>query len=80
MSEITATEAARKFADLLDAVEHRGEDFTIMRRGMAVAHLEPVTLGKGADVKEMLRRHRPDPDWADDLASVRELVGIDVRR
>ncbi len=25
MAEVTATEAARSFADLLDAVEHRGE-------------------------------------------------------
>jgi len=27
MAEITATEASRRFADMLDAVEHRGESF-----------------------------------------------------
>jgi hypothetical protein len=28
--EITATDAARNFADLLDAVEHRGEHFGLL--------------------------------------------------
>jgi antitoxin (DNA-binding transcriptional repressor) of toxin-antitoxin stability system len=77
--EITATAAARHFADVLDAVEHRGETFTIMRRGRAVAHLEPVSRGRGEDVKAMLRRHRPDARWADDLAAVRGLIELDDR-
>ena len=48
-------------------IEHRGEHFTIVRRGKAVAHLEPMNRGLGADVKSLLRRHRPDPDWSGDL-------------
>ena len=60
MPEVSATDAARNFADLLDAVEHRGERFTIVRRGRAVAQIEPVMSGRGADVKSMLRRHRAD--------------------
>jgi prevent-host-death family protein len=80
VSEITATEAARSFADLLDAVEHRRERFTIVRRGKAVASLEPMTEGHGADVKEMLRRHRPDTGWSRDLAAVRSTVEIEDRR
>jgi prevent-host-death family protein len=79
MSEITATEAARSFADLLDAVEHRGERFTIVRRGKAIAILEPMNDGHGADVKALLRRHRPDPQWAKDLADVRSVVEIEER-
>ena len=51
MPDITATDAARNFADLLDAIEHRGEQFTIVRRGKAIAHLEPMNRGLGADVK-----------------------------
>lgn len=74
MAEITATEAARNFADLLDAIEHRGEHFTITRRGRVIAQLEPVAGGRGADVKRVLTAHRPDPDWADDLATVRGLA------
>jgi prevent-host-death family protein len=79
VSEITATEAARSFADLLDAVEHRGERFTIVRRGKAIATLEPMKDGHGADVKALLRRHPPDPQWSKDLADVRSVVEIEER-
>jgi prevent-host-death family protein len=77
--EVTATEAARNFADLLDAVEHRGEHFLIVRRGKTVAQLEPAHGGRGAEVKAVLRRHRPDVDWAADLESVREVVELERR-
>ena len=76
---MSATDAARNFADLLDAVEHRGERFTIVRRGKAIAQLEPVGRGLGADAKDLLRRHRADPAWADDLAAVRGLLEVDDR-
>jgi prevent-host-death family protein len=79
MSEVSATDAARKFADLLDAVEHRGERFTIVRRGKAVAHLEPVRGGSGAGMKEILARHRHDPDWPTELAALRDLVEVEER-
>ncbi len=79
MSEITATEAARSFADLLDAVEHRGERFTIVRRGKAIASLEPMKVGHGTDIKALLRRHRPDPQWAKDLAASRSDIEIEER-
>lgn len=80
MPEVTATEAARNFADLLDAIEHRGERFTIVRRGRAVAHLQPVSTGQGAAAKALLRRHDPDLAWASDVASVRAVVEIDHRQ
>lgn len=76
VSEITSTEAARSFADLLDAVEHRHEAFTIVRRGKAVARLEPVTEGRGADVKDVLHRHARDRGWAEDLAELRSLLEL----
>ena len=79
MRDVSATEAARKFADLLDAVEHRGEHFTIVRRGKPIAHLEPAKTGLGADAKALLRRHRRDPNWSDDLSSIRRLVEIEDR-
>ncbi len=79
MSEVTATAAARKFADLLDAVEHHGEHYTITRRGKAVAHIEPVIRGRGADAKALLRRHRPDSRWAGDLDEVREMLEVEDR-
>ncbi|MEM9033834.1 MAG: type II toxin-antitoxin system Phd/YefM family antitoxin [Actinomycetota bacterium] len=79
MSEVTATEAARRFADLLDAVEHRGERYTITRRGKAVAHIEPVMQGRGVDVKALIRQHHPDEGWADDLEEVRDLFEVESR-
>jgi antitoxin (DNA-binding transcriptional repressor) of toxin-antitoxin stability system len=77
--DVTATEAARNFADLLDAIEHRHERYTILRRGRAVAQLEPVSRGRGADLKALLRRHEPDTEWADDLTKVRDLLTLDDR-
>ena len=79
MPDVTATDAARNFADLLDAIEHRGEHFTIVRRGKAIAHLEPMNRGLGADVKALLRRHRPDADWARDVDEVRRLLEVEER-
>ena len=79
MPEVSATEAARNFADILDAVEHRGERFTVVRRGKPIAHLEPVTPGMGADAKALLRRHRRDETWSEELASIRRLVEIEDR-
>ncbi|CAN5781459.1 hypothetical protein BH20ACT1_BH20ACT1_02520 [soil metagenome] len=79
MREVTATEAARQFADLLDAVEYRGERFTVVRRGKPIAHLEPVTTGGGAKVKALLGRHRPDPGWREDVVAVRGLTELQER-
>jgi prevent-host-death family protein len=78
--EISATDAARNFSDILDAVEHRGEHFTIVRRGRVVAQLDPVSAGRGADVKAILLRGRHrDPAFRRDIESVRELLEIETR-
>jgi prevent-host-death family protein len=79
MAEVSSTDAARNFSDILDAVEHQGEHFTIVRRGRVVAQLGPVSTGKGADVKALLRRNHRDPGFTKDIASVRKLLEIEVR-
>ena len=79
MPEISATEAARNFADILDAVEHRGEHFTVVRRGKAIAHLGPARRGVGADAKALLRRQRRDASWFEELSSIRRLVEMEDR-
>ena len=79
MPEISATEAARNLADILDAVEHRGEHFTVVRRGKPIAHLEPARPGLGTDAKALLRRHRCDASWSEELSSLRRLVEIEDR-
>lgn len=79
MAEITATEAARRFSDLLDAVERDRESFTIVRHGRVVAQIEPVKQGHGAATKELLRNHSFDPSWAHELAEMRELIRLEQR-
>jgi prevent-host-death family protein len=78
MTDVSATEAARNFADLLDAVE-RGEQFTIIRRGRAVAHLEPATRGRGLAIKQALREHAIDARWARDVDEVRRALSLEER-
>ena len=79
MPDISATEAARRFSDVLDSIEHDKARYTIIRRGKAVAALEPMSTGRGADVKRMLKRHASDRRWSADLRELRELIEIDTR-
>jgi len=39
---ISATEAVRKFSEILNSVKYRGESFTIVRGGKPVALISPV--------------------------------------
>ena len=80
MSDITATEAARSFSELLDAVEHDGRRFTIVRHGRVVAQLEPATAGRGATAKNILRAHRPDAEWASELEELRDSLEVQERQ
>jgi antitoxin (DNA-binding transcriptional repressor) of toxin-antitoxin stability system len=75
MAEISATHASKRFSDVLDAVEHRGETFSVVRRGRVVATISPARRGTGADLKRILRDHPPDDRWADDLRDLRRFVG-----
>lgn len=79
MPDVSATDAARHFADLLDGVEHRGEHYTIVRRGKVIARLEPMRPGRGVDVKSMLRRYEPDDGWLGELEELRALLVIEDR-
>ena len=74
MKDISATEAARNFSEVLDAVEHRHEEFTVTRNGRTVARISPVTGPSGRAVKDALLSHRPDPSWAEELDSLRALL------
>lgn len=79
MPEVSATEAARHFADLLDGVEQHGERYRIVRRGKVVAQLEPAGRGRGDTAKAALRRHQPDVGWRGDLVEVRKLLSVEER-
>src|ERR1700722_17113586 len=66
MAEISATDASKRFADMLDAVEHRGETFTVVRRGRPIATIAPASHTPLAELREFLRAHPPDDAWQED--------------
>jgi antitoxin (DNA-binding transcriptional repressor) of toxin-antitoxin stability system len=75
MAEISATDASKRFADMLDAVEHRGETFTVIRRGRAIATVAPAHRATLAELRNFLREHPLDDEWDKDIADVRRCVG-----
>jgi prevent-host-death family protein len=75
MTEISATDASKRFADMLDAVEHRGESFTVVRRGRVIATVAPARHTRLGDLRAFLRENPPDDAWDHDLADVRRFVG-----
>lgn len=78
MKTLTATEAARRFADLLDSIERDGESYVITRRGRPVARVVPEVRGTGKALKEIMRRHHPDRDWLRQIKETRALLTLDI--
>jgi len=56
----------------LDAVEHDRETFVVTRGGKAIASIGPAKGGGGRELKNVLLRHRPDPDWGGELRILRQ--------
>ena len=79
MREVTATDAARKFSDMLDAVEHRHETFVVTRGGKTVALIAPAPAASGRAVKAVLHRHGLDRDWSSELRDVRDVLTTENR-
>lgn len=70
---ITATEAARKFSDLLNRVRYRGETFRIVRSGETVAQLTaPPRSGTSfqALLSKLDAARTEDPELADELERI----------
>jgi prevent-host-death family protein len=82
MITVTATQAARNFASLLDAVEH-GETVVVTRDGIPVGRLAPERRTSADRLKDALREHPADEGFADDLeaahASLRSAFSDEVR-
>jgi antitoxin (DNA-binding transcriptional repressor) of toxin-antitoxin stability system len=72
VKQLSATDASRRFSQLLDSVERSGESFVVMRHGRAVATIGPTSGGAGKALKEALHVHRPDGAWAEELRELRE--------
>jgi prevent-host-death family protein len=78
MREMTATEVARRFSEVLDAVEHHNESVAIVRRGRTVARLGPAGGATGKALKKLARRSA-DEAWERDLRELRSLLGVEER-
>src|SRR5437867_80174 len=79
MKELTATEAARRFSEVLDAVEHRGESFVVKRRGKTIARIGPAAPSTAGGLKEILRKYPVDSDWEKELRELRESLPVQER-
>jgi prevent-host-death family protein len=77
MKDISATDAARTFSDVLDRVERRKESFVIKRRGKAIAKITPMQEPNGRALKEFFRTHHVDPDFARDVRAARKGIRND---
>jgi prevent-host-death family protein len=66
MIAVTATQAARNFANILDQVE-RGETIVITRDGVPVGRLTPERRTSAERLKAALRDNPADGGFAGDL-------------
>ncbi|HZC26764.1 MAG TPA: prevent-host-death protein [Actinopolymorphaceae bacterium] len=74
MRTMTATEASRKFSELLNAIE-RGETVVITRGNHAIAEMGPARRRTGADLRAALTDIAPPDDaFASDIAAARDLL------
>lgn len=70
---MTATEASRSFAALLDEAE-RGGTIVVTRGGRRIATIGPAPAANGQEVLAMLRTTPIDDDFAADVQTVREAI------
>lgn len=73
MRTMTATEASRSFAALLDEAE-RGDTIVVTRGGRRIATIGPATIGNGTAVATLLASASVDEDFASDVLAAREAV------
>jgi len=81
MRTVTATEASRSFAALLDEVE-RGQTVVVTRGGRRIASIGPASAGNGAEVVALLSsialgETAVDEDFAADVSAAREAVDLE---
>lgn len=70
---VTATEAARRFGDLLAEIKHAGRSVEITKNGEAIATLQPIRRAGGMTLKEFAELWKgtaDDHSFADDLKRI----------
>lgn len=80
MKVMTATEASRSFAAVLDEAE-RGETIMVTRGGKRIAVIGPAPTAPGRMVKAFLARSAGtlDADFEADVVAARETVDDEMR-
>jgi prevent-host-death family protein len=73
MHTLTATEASRSFAALLDEVE-KGETVVITRGGRRIATIGPVSTSNGTGFLTLLAANTVDDEFAADVRAARDAV------
>lgn len=76
MRTVTATEASRSFAALLDEAEH-GQTVVITRGGRRIASIGPAAASNGAEVVALLLSNEVDEDFAADVLAARDAVTLE---
>ena len=61
MRSVTATEASRRFSELLDAIE-AGETVTVTRGNRPVAEIRPARRRTGRDLRDAIAQIPPPDD------------------
>lgn len=77
MSQMTATDAARSFSDVLNRVA-AGEEIEVIRSGAPVAVIAPpkAQLLSAARFRELIASAPPpDDEFADDVRAARSKIG-----
>ncbi|MFL6291262.1 MAG: type II toxin-antitoxin system Phd/YefM family antitoxin [Thermoanaerobaculia bacterium] len=71
---VTATEAARRFSDLLNRVRYAGESFVIVHGGEEIGQLVPAQPSRSLTLRDLLdilaSEGARDPELADDLEAI----------
>ena len=75
MRTVTATEASRSFAALLDDVE-AGETVVVTRGGRRIAAIGPAMAGNGGEFLGLLANSTPDEDFGSDVATARQITTL----
>ncbi len=77
MRTMTATEASRRFSDLLDAIE-RGESVVVTRGNRPIAEIRPARRRSGQDLRAALAETVPPDDrFGNDIAGAVALLTND---
>jgi prevent-host-death family protein len=73
MRTVTATEASRSFAAILNEAE-RGQSVVVTRGGRRIATIGPASASNGAEVLALLSGNPADDGFADDVRAALDVA------